>query len=525
MPNRYSFSLSSMKQPDSPVNHSAAQNGTKGGRSGRASQWRRLRRRLRTQSVLTLQLAGFALVAFPLLIGLIVSSQQLERVTRQSEGLLDRAISATQSARQIGDRTVAFERAARQYRILQDVDARSGLRQRLEALSEELSAFSTLLEHEPLGERVREIGQSGRELYRLTMSVQDDAEWPAQLARPFERLQSSASELLVATEAASASELERLEAMGEAARNVSLLSLVSTVPVAVLLALLMAAFLNRRIRRLDRGMRALAQPESARIEKVTSPRDLRALSTRLEWVRRRLVRTERERRQFVGQVSHELKTPLSAIREGTSLLADQSFGRLGEQQREVIGIIESNITRLQEQIENLLRFNRLQARPEPARRRGVVLDELVDRVLDSHRLSIEAEGVRIRRGRNPDVRLNADPDMLATAIDNLVSNALKFSQPGGTIAVEVERRDEQALIRVADRGPGVPVADRGRLFEPFYRGSSPHSQSRPGSGLGLAICRELARAHGGEVRLVERAGWSTVFVIELPVDSPGDVSA
>ncbi|RFF29678.1 sensor histidine kinase [Wenzhouxiangella sediminis] len=476
-----------------------------------------MRRRLRTQSVLTLQLAGFALVAFPLLVGLIVSSQQIDRVTRQSEQLLERTISATQSARQIGDRVIAFERAARQFRILQDADARSNLSERRRVLTDELAAFARLVERDALRERIDGMKKQSRNLHRLAADLGDGAEWPPRLSGPFEELAADANRLLVATENASERELRRLEAMGESARNVSLLSLVSTVPVAILLALLMASFLNRRIRRLDRGMRALAQPERARIEQVTSPRDLRALSTRLEWVRRRLVRTERERRQLVGQVSHELKTPLSAIREGTSLLADQSFGRLGNQQREVVGIIQSNITRLQEQIENLLRFNRLQARPEPMRRDNVSLDELVSQVIESHRLSIEANRIRIRRGQPSGVGLSVDPDMLSTAVDNLVTNALKFSPPGSTVAVEVERHGDRALIRVADRGPGVPAQDRSRLFEPFYRGSSPSNRTRPGSGLGLAICRDLVRAHRGDVDLVEQAGWSAVFVIELPL--------
>lgn len=479
---------------------------------------------MRTQSVLTLLLAGFALVSFPLLVGLIVSGQQIDRVTRQSERLLERSISATQSARQIGDRTIAFERSARQYRILQDADARTSLQERHQALAEDLAAFSALVDQQALLERVDAMLVESRELHQLTLEIQAATEWPARLSRSFEALGAAANELLVATEDSSQRELRRLETMGESARNVSLLSLVSTVPVAVLLALLMASFLNRRIRRLDQGMRALAQPERARIEQVNSPRDLRALSIRLEWVRRRLVRSDRERRQLVGQVSHELKTPLSAIREGTSLLADQSFGQLGEQQREVIGIMQSNIARLQGQIENLLRFNRLRSRPDPVWQDDIALDELIDRILESHRLSIEANAIRIRRGRASGIKMNADPDMLGTAIDNLVSNAIKFSPPGGTVAVEIERHGDQAHILVADRGPGVPAPERSRVFEPFYRGSGRHSRTRPGSGLGLAICRDLVRAHRGEVDLVERAGWSTVFVIELPIAPSGDAS-
>ncbi len=493
-----------------------------GGRQRRSARWRRWRRRLPSQSVLTLLLAGFALAAFPLLAGLIVSGQQIERVTRESERLLERSISTTQSARQIGDRIIAFERAARQYRILQDADAGTSLRERHRALVEDLAEFSARVEHQALRERIDAMLTQSRALYRLALEAPAPPEWPPRLAGSFDALSSAGGDLLVATEERAQRELERLQAMGESARNVALLSLVSTVPVAIMLALLMASFLNRRIRRLDQGMRALAQPERARIEQIRSPRDLRALSIRLEWVRRRLIRSERERRQLVGQVSHELKTPLSAIREGTSLLADESFGRLGERQREVIGIIQSNIMRLQGQIENLLRFNRLRSRSDPVWQGNIAVDELVDRIVDSHRLAIEARDIRLRRGEASGIRMRVDPDMLGTAVDNLISNAIKFSSPGGTVAVEVEGHDGQVHILVADRGPGIPAAERHRVFEPFYRGSSRHSRTRPGSGLGLAICRDLVRAHRGRVALVERAGWSAVFVIELPIAASGD---
>ncbi len=335
---------------------------------------RQPRRRMRTQSVLALQMAGFAIVAFPLLIGLILSSHQIDRVTRQSEQLLGRTISATQSARQIGERVIGFERSARQYRILQDSDARASLTQRHQALSDPLDAFGYL---NPGSERevdIEVIRNRANQLLNLVQDNQPQPQWSERMGAEFQQLGADSRELIASMERASERELERLQEMGSTARNSSLAGLALTVPVAIVLGLFMAAYFNRQIRKLDRGVRALARPDQARIEQITSPRDLRALSVRLEWVRRRLVRTERDRRRLVGQVSHELKTPLSAIREGTSLLADQSFGALGERQREVIGILQTSIDRLQEQIENLLRFNRLQSASHRAVIRTIPLE-------------------------------------------------------------------------------------------------------------------------------------------------------
>lgn len=468
------------------------------------------------QSVLSLQLASFALVALPLLLGLIVASVQIERGTRHSEQLLEGAILANQSARLVSERLTRLERAARQFRVLQDNDARRGLHERQKALAAALHGLGQATDDTAIRDLVNRMSAADRGLLQQLERLDQDGEWPERLATRFEVLHEQSTTLILAAESAAERELRQLKDMGETARSLSMLSLISAVPIAVILALLMAGFLNRQIRRLDQAMRAMAQPDKARGERIRTPRDLRALSSRLEWLRRRLTRTERDRQELVGQVSHELKTPLSAIREGTSLLSDQSFGALGEQQREVIGIIETNISRLQGQIENLLRFNRLQSRPKPSIRSAVRLADVVEEVLAAHRLTIETRNISIEGRPWPDIRFAADPDMLSTSMDNLVSNALKFSPSGGRVGIFLARSAGQVLIRVADCGPGIQRRDRARIFQAFSRGSDPRTRSHPGSGLGLAICRDLVRAQHGELRLVDSRSWSTVVEIRLP---------
>lgn len=483
-------------------------------RSGRV--WRLVQRRIHTRSLLTLQLFGFCVVALPLIIGLIVSSQQISRVTRDSEALLERAISAGQIARGINDRVIAYERAARQYRVLEDTEARASLEQRHQALTERLSQFAATSQRTQLTDVAAELADHNDRLLRAVLQTPTGTEWPASLAEGFEELQALTAELVGESEAAARRDLERLESRGAAARTSSLVGLAITVLLAIVLAVVLANRINRPIRQLDRAMRSLARPETGPVEQITSPRDLRALSVRLEWVRRRLARIERDRQRLVGQVSHELKTPLSAIREGVSLLTDQSFGPLGERQLEVADIIETNIARLQVQIENLLRFNRVQAGPEPDFHNQVDLLGLIDRVLTDHRFALESAGIRIERWLDEEVRIDADPDMLITIIDNLVSNAIKFSPPKATIGISAHQWADHVLVSVADQGPGVRPADRRRLFEPFFRGDHPAIRSKGGSGLGLAICHDLVRAHRGEIRIRDQKGWSSVFEIKLP---------
>lgn len=482
------------------------------------SRFRRwARRRIHARSLLTLQLTGFCLVALPLIIGLIVSSQQVARITRDGEALLERSISTGQTVRGISDRMIAYERAARQYRVLEDPEARDSLEQRHQSLTEQLDRFAETADNQVLVELAGQMATGSDRLLRAAIEQPSTEQWPGALAEGFAHLESLTAELVGEAEAAARRDLERLEKRGATARASSLVGLAVTVLLALVLAAVLANRINRPIRQLDRAMRKLARPESGQVEQITSPRDLRALSVRLEWVRRRLARIERDRQRLVGQVSHELKTPLSAIREGVSLLTDRSLGPLGENQLEVTGIIQSNCDRLQDQIENLLRFNRVQSGPEPRIRERRNVPELIDRVLDDHRLALASSGLSVERWFDEDAQADVDPDMLMTIVDNLVSNAIRFSPEGGTIAVSVHRRAECVEFAIADQGPGIRPADRPRLFEPFFRGNHPANRSRPGSGLGLAICRDLVRAHGGHIRLREQQGWSSVFEVRIPV--------
>lgn len=481
-----------------------------------SSSWRKLRRRFHPRSVLVLLLFGFMLVAAPLVIGLLVSGQQIERVTRESEAQLVRAVGITQAAREVFDRLVASERAARQYRVLRDREARANYSLQRDAFQIRVEGFSGMDINDAMAERLAVLVEHESGLAAQVLSGPGPEEWPPALATGFRELDVLARELIAESEASAVRAIARLEELGAQARAIWLIQLALIIPFAGALAVVFTNLIIRPIRRLDRAIRSLARPGAQPIEKVEGPRDLRALSVRLEWVRRKLARTERDRRRLLGQVSHELKTPLSAIREGISLMDDELLGKLSAGQVEVISILKSNVDRLQEQIETLLRYNRLHAGLKPAEQRSLSVAELVDDVLSTHALAIAARAIRTDIKIDDGLRVTGDGDMLHTALDNLVSNALKFSQPGGTVGIFAGVRNPSVIIEVADNGPGIRPAERERVFEPFFRGQGSANTKVPGSGLGLAICHDLVRAHGGEVGLAERPGWTTVFRVSLP---------
>lgn len=216
----------------------------------------------------------------------------------------------------------------------------------------------------------------------------------------------------------------------------------------------------------------------------------------------------------VATVSHELRTPLTVIRGFIEILL-QEEGGLSQEQVRMLHTIDRNARQLLEVTEDLL--------DDPGRAE-VLRVELVD--VDLAALvgeSVEAlqgeaghHRVSLAAGTLGKVIVHGDPHRLEQLLVNLVSNALKFTPPGGHVRVEVSDLGRLARLDVADDGPGIPVSERARLFDRFFRLASASSEGIPGSGLGLAVARSVVEAHHGTIAIVDTPGWSTTFRVHLP---------
>jgi two-component system sensor histidine kinase GlrK len=210
---------------------------------------------------------------------------------------------------------------------------------------------------------------------------------------------------------------------------------------------------------------------------------------------------EEQKKRFLRNVSHELKTPLTSIREGSELLTEEVGGMLSPQQREIAAILHENSLRLQKMIENLLYYTAVQFQKPVLNVERVELKPLIEEAISAYTLTIEAKHLNIVTALI-DLSLEGDREQLLTVIDNLISNAIKYTPRDGSITVRLARENDKALIEVSDSGPGIAPADRERLFEPFYRGSGNYDSHISGSGLGLSIAHEYVDAHNGKIVLM-----------------------
>lgn len=268
---------------------------------------------------------------------------------------------------------------------------------------------------------------------------------------------------------------------------------------------------------MDAAIRKLGEGKYSDPISIDGPGDLRSLGERLDWLRSQLEELEIQKQRFLRHISHELKTPLTSIREGSELLLDEVGGNLTPQQQEIAEIIRESSQRLQKMIENLLSFTSVQFQKPALKRELLSVNKLMEKVLEDHALTIHNKNIRIIKDFHQE-RLRADKEKLQTILDNLISNAIKYTPHSGSILLRLQHEDRHVIIEVHDGGPGVMARDRARLFDPFYRGSGVHDSLVQGSGLGLSIAKEFVDAHGGEITLLPSKSGAH-FRVTLPMDA------
>lgn len=251
-------------------------------------------------------------------------------------------------------------------------------------------------------------------------------------------------------------------------------------------------------------------------KRITAHADTREYRRLVEVLNTMLVRIDASfeaQRRFIGDASHELRSPITALRGELELALRRE--RSPEEYRRVIGSALEETVRLTRLAEDLLTLARSDAGVIEPRRREVDLAEVASEAVERLRPRAAEKGVSVEARADAPVRGLYDPDLIGRALRNMVENAIKFTTRGGHVTVGVAARDAGAALEVTDSGPGIREADVARLFDPFYQAGSARTPAE-GTGLGLSIVRAIAEAHGGRATAENRAEGGARFTMLLP---------
>ncbi len=370
------------------------------------------------RSFLSLLLIGFSIVAAPLVLALFSNALAFERLAALSEQAVLSAVKVTQASRALTTSLAALERSARQYAV-------AGEAPFLDAWRDNRATFlATLrtLEEMPLSGAQRaealHIAKLEGELATMVEKSPPTAELSMQLAAGFAPLAERTQALVALGDGVIDEGIERLRAQAEKSRTAVFWLMVAMVPTVVLLIASFTFLIAKPINQVSASIKRLGDGEFAREIRIEGPGDMVRLGEQLDWLRERLVMLEAQKTRFLQHVSHELKTPLTALREGSDLLSSGVVGNLNADQREIAQILQDNSIELRKLIEGLLNYSAVHAQASYLDAKIVQLRDVVKRVVNDRKLAMVAKCIRVDFNCET-VTAYCDEEKIRVMLDNL----------------------------------------------------------------------------------------------------------
>jgi two-component system sensor histidine kinase GlrK len=360
------------------------------------------------------------------------------------------------------------------------------------------------------------------------------APFPDALAADLERLKAEARSVYQASLGAMRDKVEQSRAMGETAALVLWVSTLAVLVIGALVSFLIYRSISRPLAHLTEGTRAIAEGKFFYRLDTSRDDEFSQLARDFNTMTRRLDELDRLKKEFVSHVSHELKSPLASILETVQVLVEEIPGPVNERQRRLLELCRQSGVRLMAMIGDLLDLSRIEAGVIEYRLEPRELAPLLGRAAAEIEMQARERRIGIELSRPPEaLEAECDGDRLIQVVVNLLANAIRFAPDASTVRVELEAVDEPppgvpqtlrrelrgeryALISVADSGPGIPAADREKVFEKFHQARKGGKTAGEGVGLGLAISRTLVEAHRGAIWAEDNPGGGARFRVLLP---------
>lgn len=467
----------------------------------------------RPRSLSALVLLGVAIIALPLIAALLAAGLQLQHLSDSSRAIVTDGVTATRLTREVFALRADLERRVQVYATLLDPDLLTAYAKQDAYLRDVERNLTGLLPQarEPL----REFTSLRQKIARQMSAARTEQPDFKAMLDDFARMLAVADQVADSVNGQISSRTDALRDRTLRFQQLMYWGFLLLLPLTGGAILLFSLRVVRPLRQIDRAISELGSGALHHQIQVRGPADIDKLGRQLEWLRLRLLELAQERNRFLRHMSHELKTPLANIREGTELLMDGAVGELGSGQREVTGILRENGLRLQRMIENLLSFSAWQTSSVGLEISEFRLRPLVKQIIENQQLTLLSQRVRLDVNID-DLTIEVDRGKVRLILENLLSNAIKYTPRSGTIHMRARADGQDLLLEVADSGPGIPPAEREHVFEAFYTGKPPSGHIK-GTGIGLSVVMEFVSAHGGRIEIVDGQWPGAHFRIRMPL--------
>ena len=289
--------------------------------------------------------------------------------------------------------------------------------------------------------------------------------------------------------------------------------------VSILIAVVLARSVYVPVRRVTNAAEEIARGNYEQQVPVDGPKEVKGLAKSFNQMSKQVKHSQQMLRDFVADVSHELRSPLTSIKGFAQAMVDGT-AKGKEAQLKAAAVIEDESKRMMRLVEELLEFSRLESGEVIMVKEPVDLKELLQQCHEIFSMHAEEKGIKLKTEIEPLPPVIGDIDRLEQVFSNLLDNALKHTPKGGNVSIFARHPNPDfAEVSITDTGPGIPAEQMRHVFERFYRADP--KAGKAGAGLGLAIARQIVLAHGGDITAKSKLGKGTEFVVRLPVHSMG----
>ncbi|NOQ16096.1 MAG: hypothetical protein GQ581_03480 [Methyloprofundus sp.] len=445
----------------------------------------------------------FFIVTIPLIGTLLYSVSSIQDYINKSQETLFQTLKVIENSQLLSNDLLLMDRSIRQYLAVDDIDyfhiyqnhhqhfVDIATQPQQHQLTPQLQhSLSTLSNNE------------AQVFYKILANQKSITEQlVADDIKEYTALRTEAEQFLEQSNAQMRVETASLSALAKTLKTQVKQAALFSVPIALILGLLLLYLINRPIKHIERAIRKLGHAQFNRPIYIEGPSDLRIIGQRLEWLRNELNLLENSKQFFIKSISHELKTPLATAIEGTGLLQDELVGQLNTEQHKIIELLQIANMRLNGLIENLLEFQKANSRSTSMHYSQFNLNQLIDQISNDYQLLLDSKQVTVTVNAVA-IKITADRDKMRVIINNLFSNALKFSPTGAEINIKLQIVGHNLHMLFADQGVGISSEQAPHIFTEFYQQQAPDSWKIKGSGVGLNLVKTYVLAHQGQIKLL-----------------------